>query len=79
MGDVTEGGLTVDQRTKALTIRRRELEIQNLLYQTEIARFRADELAVEIIRQHEQAKANEEKILVIKKEVAGMKGETIDG
>jgi hypothetical protein len=79
MGDVTEGGLTVDQRTKALTIRRRELEIQNLLYQTEIARLRADELAVEIIRQHEQAKANEEKILVIKKEVAGMKGETIDG
>lgn len=79
MGDVTEGGLTVDQRTKALLIRRRELEIQNLGYQSNIARLRADELGVEIIRQHEQAKANDDKARVIRKEIASMKGEKADG
>jgi hypothetical protein len=79
MGDVTEGGATVDQRTKALLIRRRELEMKNLAYQAEIARLRADELEVEIIRKHEQAKSNEEKILVIGEEVARMKGEMNNG
>jgi hypothetical protein len=79
MGDVTEGGQTVDQRTKALLVRRRELEMKNLAYQADIARLRADELEIEIIRQHEQAKTNEEKILVIGEEVARMKGERNDG
>lgn len=79
MGDVTEGGQTVDQRTKVLLIRRRELEMKNLAYQAEIARLRADELEIEIIRQHEQAKTNEEKILVIGEEVARMKGEINNG
>jgi hypothetical protein len=79
MGDITEGGLTVDERTKKLLIRRRELEIKNLEYQSDIARLRADELEVEIVRQHEQAKANEGKIRSIRKEIAAMRGDIENG
>ena len=79
MGDVTEGGLTVDQRTKTLLIRRRELEIKNLEYQSDIARLRADELEVDVIRQHEQIEANMAKIAALRMEIARMKGDIEDG
>ncbi len=74
MGDVTQGGLTVDQRTKKLMIRRKELEIENLGYQSKVALLRADELGVEIIRQQEQAESNGQRIISIREEIDKMRG-----
>ena len=75
MGDVTAGGQTVDQRTKVLLIRHRELEVQHLEYQIGISRLKAQELEVEILRQGEQAEANKAKIDKLREEIAKMKGE----
>jgi len=79
MGDASEGGKISDHRTKALHIRRKELEIKNLEYQSAIALLRADEMEVEILRQREQVEVNAERIALIGKDIATMKGGSNDG